>query len=108
MQQMAAMNQGKVSAMLSDYTVSVTTNSDVVLTCVPKDASVRGMLSSLEIKLLPDLSATREVVMNEPNGDLTRITFTRTKYDATFPPDTFNQIKPLAIADVQAAVNHAP
>ncbi len=66
------------------------------------------MMSALDVKLPLDLSTTREVVMNEPNGDLTRITFTRVKYDATFPPDTFNQTKPLAITDIKAAVNHAP
>ncbi|HEY4414339.1 MAG TPA: outer membrane lipoprotein carrier protein LolA [Verrucomicrobiae bacterium] len=108
LQQMAAMNQGNVNVMLNDYDVSVTTNTDIILTCIPKDASVRGMMSSLEIKLQPDLSATREVVLNEPNGDLTRITFTRTKYDATFPAGTFDQTKPLAIADVKAVVKHAP
>ncbi len=108
MQQMSAMNQGNVKAMLNDYTVSVATNTDIVLTCVPKDETVRGLMSSLEIKLAPDFSVTREVVMNEPNGDLTRLTFTRTKYDATFPADTFNQTRPLAIADVKTAVNHAP
>src|ERR1700742_2531180 len=37
MQQMSAMNQGNVNAMLSDYTVSVATNTDVVFTFVPKD-----------------------------------------------------------------------
>jgi outer membrane lipoprotein-sorting protein len=108
MQQMSAMNRGDFGAMLSDYTLAVSTNTDIVLTFTPKDATVRGMMSTMEIHVPPDLSTTHEVVMNEPNGDLTRITFTRAKYDLTFPPGTFDLIKPLAIADVQAAVNHAP
>jgi outer membrane lipoprotein-sorting protein len=108
MQQMSAMNRGDFGAMLSDYTMAVSTNTDIVLTFTPKDATVRGMMSTMEIHVPPDLSTTHEVVMNEPNGDLTRITFTRSKYDVTFPPGTFDQAKPLAIADVQAAVNHAP
>ena len=37
MQQMSAMNQGNLGAMLNDYTASVATNADVVLTFVPKD-----------------------------------------------------------------------
>ena len=56
----------------------------------------------------PDFSATREVVMNEPNGDLTRIIFHREQRDVKFPTGTFDQTKPLAVAAIQAAVNHAP
>ena len=88
---MSAMNRGDMSAMLAGYTLSVSTNTDIVLTFVPKDANVRGMMSSLDVKLPPDLSTTHEVVMNEPNGDLTRITFTKQKQDATFPAGTFDQ-----------------
>ncbi|MGA2869589.1 MAG: outer membrane lipoprotein carrier protein LolA [Verrucomicrobiota bacterium] len=108
MQQMSAMNQGDIGAMLNDYTASVATNTDVVLTFVPKDENARGMMSSLEVHLPPDLSTTREVVMNEPGGDLTRIMFKNEKRDVAFPAGTFDQAKPLAIADVKAAVNHAP
>ena len=108
MQQMSAMNQGDIGAMLNDYTASVATNTDVVLTFVPKDENVRGMMSSLEVHLPPDLSTTREVVMNEPGGDLTRIMFKNEKRDVAFPAGTFDQAKPLAIAGVKAAVNHAP
>jgi outer membrane lipoprotein-sorting protein len=108
MQQMSAMNQGDIGAMLNDYTASVATNTDVVLTFVPKDENVRGMMSSLEVHLPPDLSTTREVVMNEPDGDLTRIVFKNEKRDVAFPAGTFDQAKPLAIAGVKAAVNHAP
>jgi outer membrane lipoprotein-sorting protein len=108
MQQMSAMNQGNIGAMLNDYTASVATNADVVLTFVPKDENVRGMMSSLEVHLPPDLSTTHEVVMNEPDGDLTRIVFQNEKRAVTFPAGTFDQTKPLAIADVKAAVNHAP
>ena len=108
MQQMSAMNQGDIGAMLNDYTASVATNTDVVLTFVPKDENVRGMMSSLEVHLPPDLSTTREVVMNEPDGDLTRIMFKNQKRDVAFPAGTFDQAKPLAIAAVKDAVNHAP
>jgi hypothetical protein len=66
------------------------------------------MLSSLEVKMLPDFSATRQVVMNEPNGDFTRIIFSREKRDVKFPPGTFDQTKPLEIAAVKAAVSNAP
>jgi len=108
MQQMSAMNQGKLDAMMSDYKISVSTNGETVLTMVPKDEAVRGMMSSLEVHLLPDLSATREVVMNEPNGDLTRITFHDEKRGVEFPAGTFDQSKPLDISAVKAVVKNAP
>ena len=108
MQQMALMNQGKLDALMVDYTITVTTGEMTVLTMVPKDANVRGMMSSLEVHLLPDLSATKQVVMNEPNGDLTRITFRNEKRDVEFPAKPFDQGKPLDIAAVQAAVHNAP
>ena len=108
MQQMSLMNQGKLDALMVDYKISVATGTMTVLTMVPKDENVRGMMSSLEVHLLPDLSATREVVMNEPNGDLTRITFRNEKRDVEFPAKTFDQGKPLDIAAIQAAVKNAP
>ena len=105
MDQMVLMNQGKLDALMADFTISVATNSAaVVLTLVPKDANVRGILSSLDIRLMPDLSATREVVMHEPGGDLTRITFNREVRNKTFPANTFDQIKPLDVAEVKKAV----
>lgn len=108
MQQMSLMNQGKLDALTGDYTISVSTNSEIILTLVPKDENARSVLSSLEVKMAPDFSATREVVMNEPNGDFTRIVFNREKRDVKFPPGTFDQTKPLEIAAVKATVDHAP
>jgi outer membrane lipoprotein-sorting protein len=106
MDQMVLMNQGKLDALMADFTISVATNSTaVVLMLVPKDANVRGMLESLEIRLKPDLSATREVVMHEPGGDLTRIIFNREVRNKTFPANTFDQIKPLDEAEVKKAVD---
>lgn len=108
MQQMSLMNQGKLDAMTTDYTITVSTGAETVLTMVPKDANVRGMLASLEVHLPSDLSTTKEVVMNEPNGDLTRITFNNEKRDVAFPAGTFDQSKPLDITAVQAAAKNAP
>jgi hypothetical protein len=102
------MHQGKLDALTSDYTISVATGSVAVVTLVPKDETVRSMLSSLEVRLLTDFSATREVVMNEPTGEFTRIIFRRERRDVKFPPGTFDQAKPLEIAAVKAAVTHAP
>lgn len=108
MEQMVQMHQGKLDALTSDYTISVTTGSVAVVTLVPKDETVRSMLSSLEVRLLPDFSATREVIMNEPTGEFAQIIFRREQRDVKFPPGTFDQAKPLEIAAVKAAVTHAP
>jgi hypothetical protein len=66
------------------------------------------MLASLEIRMQPDFSTTREVVMHEPGGDLTRIIFNREKRNVKFPPKAFDQAKPLDIAAVKTAVGDAP
>jgi outer membrane lipoprotein-sorting protein len=108
MQQMSLMNQGNLDALTSDYTVSLATGSVAVITLVPKDKNARETMSSLQLIMPPDLSTTREVLMNEPNGDLTRITFSREKRNVEFPAGTFDQTKPLDIAAVKAAVQNAP
>src|SRR5262245_1742297 len=95
MEQMTLMHQGKLDALTSDFTISVATGNVAVVTMVPKDDNVRSMLASLEIQMLPDFSATREVVMHEPGGDLTRIIFQREKRGVKFPAATFDQVKPL-------------
>jgi outer membrane lipoprotein-sorting protein len=108
MEQMSLMNQGQLDGLTSDYTISVSTGSVVAVTFVPKNENVRAALSSVEVKMLPDFSATQEVVINEPNGDFTRISFRREKRDVKFPPGTFDQTKPLDIAAIKAAVGDAP
>jgi outer membrane lipoprotein-sorting protein len=106
MDQMALMNQGKLDALTADYSVLVSTGHVAVLTLVPKDENARSLLSSLVVTLQADFTGTREVVLNEPGGDLTRITFRKEKRDAHFPDGTFDQSHPLDIAVVKAAVTH--
>ena len=108
MDQMTLMHQGKLDALTSDFTISVATGSVAVVTMVPKDEKVRAMLASLEIRMRPDFSATREVVMNEPGGDRTRIIFHREKRAVKFPPGTFDQNQPLDVAVIKTAVGDGP
>jgi outer membrane lipoprotein-sorting protein len=108
MQQMSAMNQGRLDALTNDFSASVATNDETVVTMIPKDENMRGMMSSLEIHMQPDFSATREVVLNEPDGDLTRIIFQNEKRGVKFPAGTFDETKPLKISAVKAAVKNAP
>ena len=105
MDQMSLMHQGKLDALTNDFTVSVGTGSEVVVvTLVPKDGQVRSLLASLEIRMPPDFSATHEVVIHEPGGDLTRIIFHREKRDVKILPGAFDQTKPLDVAAIKAAV----
>jgi outer membrane lipoprotein-sorting protein len=104
MEQMSLMHQGKMDALTADFNVSVATGAVAVVTLKPKDENVRSVLTSLEIHMLPDFSTTREVVMNEPNGDLTRILFRNEHRGVKFPPGTFDQNKPVDIEVVKKAV----
>lgn len=108
MDQMTLMHQGKLDALTTDFTISVSTGSVAVVTMVPKDETVRSMLASLEIKMQPDFSASREVVMHEPGGDFTRIIFRREKRNVKFPTGTFDQNKPLDVAAIKTAVGENP
>lgn len=105
MDQMSLMHQGKLDALTSDFSLSVATGSVAVVTMVPKDKDVRSMLASIEVRMEPDFSATREVVMNEPNGDKTRIIFRREKRGVKLPAGTFDQIKPVEISLIRGAAN---
>lgn len=105
MEQMSLMHQGKLDTLTNDFTLSVATGSAVVVvTMVPKDDNLRAMLASLEIRMAPDFLTTREVVMNEPGGDLTRIIFHRETRDVKILPGAFDQTKPLDVAAIKAAV----
>lgn len=109
MDQMVLMNQGKLDALTADFAITVATNQSLaVLTLVPKDANVRTMLAALEIRMPPDFSATREVVMHEPGGDFTRIIFTRERRNVVFPAGTFDQTRPSPIDYVKKAMGYAP
>jgi len=109
MEQIALIHQGKLDALTNDFTMSVATGKDVtVLKLAPKEETMRSMMSLLEVRLQPDFSATREVLMYEPGDDFTRIIFTRERHNVTFPAGTFDQTKPLDIAAVRAAVDHVP
>ena len=108
MEQMTLLHQGKLDALTSDYTMSVTTGSVSAVVLVPKDPNVRSLLADLQMVMAPDFTTVREVVMKEPNGDFTRIIMTRERRDVTFPAGTFDQTRPLDLAAVEAALNHAP
>jgi outer membrane lipoprotein-sorting protein len=108
MEQMTLLHQGKLDALTSDYTVSVLTGSVAAIVLVPKEANVRSMLESIEMRMDPEFKAVREIVMKQPGGDFTSIMIHNEQRNVTFPVGTFNQDKPLDLATVKAALHHAP
>lgn len=108
MEQMTWMNQGQLEELNRDFTLSLAVGSVTVVTLVPKDDQVRAMLSSLELQMRPDFSATLEVVMREPSGEFTRILFRGERRNMTFPPATFDQTKPLDVDAIKMAVGSQP
>ena len=52
----------------------------------------------------PRKLTTREVVMNEPGGDLTRILFHRETRDVKILPGAFDQAKPLDVQEIKKSV----
>lgn len=108
MEQMALMHQGKLDALTADFNISVATGAVAVITMVPKDENVRSLLASLEVTMQADFSASREVVMHEPGGDLTRIIFRREKRDLKIPDAAFDQTKPQDIAAIKALAGDGP
>lgn len=108
MEQMTLMHQGRLDALTKDFTISVSTGSVAVVTMIPKDENVRALLASLEITMAADFSATREVVMNEPGGDFTRIIFRREKRGVKIPEAAFDQTKPLDLAAIKKIADASP
>ncbi len=108
MDQMVLMHQGKLDALTADFNITVATGAVAVLTLEPKDKTVREMLASLEVRMRPDLSATREVVMREPSGEFTKIIFRREKRGVKFVPGAFDQTKPLDVSAIRSAVERTP
>jgi outer membrane lipoprotein-sorting protein len=107
MDQMSLMHQGKLDALATDFTITVSTGAVTVVTLVPKDENTRAMLAALEIHLAPDLSGTRALVMREAGGDQTRIIFHRELRQVKFPEKTFDQTKPADLATIKTAVGDA-
>lgn len=105
MDQMVAMHQGRLDALKANYDISAATNSLTIITLVPKDKTVREVLASIQLRLPPDLSVTREVIMNEPgSGDLTRIIFGKEMRNVNFPAGTFDADRPIDIKKVLAGI----
>lgn len=99
---MSLMNQGRLGPAKENFTITASTGATAVITMSPKDERAKAFLSSIEISMAPDLSATREILMKEPNGDFTRITIVKEDRNVMFPTNAFNLNDP---ADIEVLLN---
>jgi hypothetical protein len=107
--QVAAVHQGRVEEMERDFEVAAARRPDGVrMTLVPRSAELRKTMSALELGLLPDLSAAREIRLKEPNGDCTRIVFKNERRNVPLPDKTFDLAAPVDLKALQEAVHGGP
>ncbi|MCX7806358.1 MAG: outer membrane lipoprotein carrier protein LolA [Planctomycetota bacterium] len=102
--QIAAMHRGDFEALGREYEITAARrDGGVSLTMIPRDPGAGRVFSSLEIRMPADLSEVREVVLSEPGGDSTTISFEGGRRDVTFPDGTFDTRDPADIETVRAA-----
>jgi outer membrane lipoprotein carrier protein len=106
--QVSAIHRGRVEEMERDFEVAAARRPDgVLLTLVPRSADLRKTLAAIELTLLADLSAAREIRLKEPNGDYTRIAFRNEKRNVPLPEKTFDLAAPVDLKTLQERVHGA-
>lgn len=108
MDEIAAVNQGRIRERKKFYEVSVLRGASTRIIMHPRDAALREMISSIEIELSADLSATKKITMNEPNGDLTRIIVVEEKRNAPVPDGAFDLKDPIDPKAILAGASGEP
>jgi outer membrane lipoprotein-sorting protein len=99
-----AIHRGDFDSLSSDYDISASRGAEgVSMTLIPKDQRARQALSAIEMRLSKDLSVVKEVILKEPGGDFTRISFENERRNVTFPKGTFDLGNPADLEDVRAA-----
>jgi outer membrane lipoprotein-sorting protein len=99
--QIAAIIEGKYASGANGYSASVTNAPDgVVVTLVPGNASMRKMIASVEVRLTPDLKATKRVILREVDGDYTDIQFSEQSVNLSLPPRAFDRSSPVDISAI--------
>jgi len=95
-EQIAMILQGRFAGSGNDaYTVSMVKTNGVVLTLVPKQKNKTGIISYMSVRMSPDLKELRSVVLAEPDGDGTTISFSSVKTNVTFSAGTFDARTPM-------------
>lgn len=101
----AAVCQGRVEELEREYEPSASKTKDgVVMTLVPREEEQRKAISAIELKLHPDLSGAREILLKEPNGDYTRISFRSERRNPSLPEKTFDVSEPVDLKFLKESV----
>ena len=79
---------GDLESVKKNYTLTFVDGPPAVATLVPRDETLRGTISSLELTLAPDLRWVQRVAITEPDGDTTVLTLS----DVTTPEDIPNDV----------------
>ncbi len=99
---MSLMNQGRLGPAKENFNITASTGETAVINMTPRDDRAKAFRSSREIRMAPDLSATREILMNEPGGDFTRITIVKEDRNIALPASAFDMNDP---ADIEVLIN---
>ncbi len=99
----AAVNQGRMRERSEFYEVTgYRSETAARIVMRPRDKALREMISSIEIEMNADLTSTVQIIMNEPNGDLTRIVILEENRGVIVPPGAFDLKDPSDLRELVA------
>lgn len=107
MSEISALHQGRLAEKTKEYDLRAWRGESIRIEMVPKDRGLREIVSSIEFEMTPDFSRTLRIVMNEPNGDLTRIIVEGERRDVKLDPATFRLADPPPLESVRPAAPEA-
>ncbi len=96
--------RGNLAEQEKRYGLSFSAGPPVVLTMKPRSAEMGALIAAIEVWFAEDLSGTDRVVIREPDGDKTTITFTRQSVNVHLPDEVFDFKKPPPLADIKKAL----
>lgn len=79
------------------YEITVRAEPERKIVLVPRDEALRRSVAALEFFPAPDGKSMRKVVVREPGGDVTVISFSEIRIDPDFPDGTFSVTDPIAL-----------
>lgn len=100
MDEIAAVNQGRMQERTEVYEVTGFRGPTARVVMRPRDPALREMISSIEIEMNADMTATEKITMNEPNGDLTRIVILEERRNVAVPPEAFDLKDPRELGEL--------
>lgn len=105
MSEIAAVNQGRMRERTKLYEVSGLRGAGARIIMRPREKALREMISSIEIDMTADLSATKRITMHEPNGDLTRIIVIEERRNVSVADGAFDLKDPIDVKAILAGLD---